>query len=37
MQIDNEIFPEVDLGPGEKFTEETNEELSNGKGEDDDE
>ena len=35
MQIDNEIFPDVELGPGEKFTEETNAELSDGKGEDD--
>lgn len=33
--IENEIFPEIDLRPGEKFTEETLDELSNGKGEDD--
>ena len=33
----NELFPGVDLQPGEKFTEETLEELSGGKGEDEDE
>lgn len=32
--IENEIFPDVELRPGEKFTEETDAELSNGKGED---
>ena len=32
--IENEIFPDVELKAGEKFTEETDAELSNGKGED---
>ena len=33
MQIDNEIFPDVELKPGEKVTAETLAELSGGKGE----
>ena len=37
MQIENEIFPEIELRPGEKFTDETADELSNGKGDDEDE